>query len=103
MWDHSFGFCYLNLVYVYACRSLKLGHVTRRYGPDPAPTSIWFNGPFLSSLAYNNGFLGYVIIKNLLFLCLDRKELEQEKYPNTVSSCLVIPRIHLFMATALGR
>ncbi|CAN6809062.1 unnamed protein product [Brassica oleracea] len=39
-------------------RSLKLGHVTRRYGPDPAPTSIWFNGPFLSSLAYNNGFLG---------------------------------------------
>ncbi|XP_048607014.1 F-box protein SKIP17 isoform X2 [Brassica napus] len=39
-------------------RSIKLGHVTRRYGPDPAPTSIWFNGPFLSSLAYNNGFLG---------------------------------------------
>ena len=31
------------------------------------------------------------------FLCLDRKELEQEKYPNTISSCLVIPRIHLFM------
>ncbi|CAN6817307.1 unnamed protein product [Brassica oleracea] len=39
-------------------RSLKLGHVTRRHGPAPAPTSIWFNGPFLSSLAYNNGFLG---------------------------------------------
>ncbi|KAL0712151.1 hypothetical protein Bca4012_019129 [Brassica carinata] len=37
-------------------RSLKLGHVTRRYGPEPIPT--WFNGPFLSSLSYNHGFLG---------------------------------------------
>ncbi|CAN6980716.1 unnamed protein product [Brassica oleracea var. botrytis] len=36
-------------------RSLKLGHVTRRHGPAPAP--IWFNGPFLSSLSYNHGFL----------------------------------------------
>ncbi|CAH8331129.1 unnamed protein product [Eruca vesicaria subsp. sativa] len=37
-------------------RSIKLGHVTRRYGPEPNP--IWFNGPFLSSLSYNHGFLG---------------------------------------------
>ncbi|RID70811.1 hypothetical protein BRARA_C02793 [Brassica rapa] len=39
-------------------RSIKLGHVTRRYGPEPNPNPIWFNGPFLSSLSYNHGFLG---------------------------------------------
>ncbi|CAN6817313.1 unnamed protein product [Brassica oleracea] len=39
-------------------RSIKLGHVTRRYGPEPNPNPMWFNGPFLSSLSYNHGFLG---------------------------------------------
>ncbi|KAF3549059.1 hypothetical protein DY000_02003265 [Brassica cretica] len=39
-------------------RSIKLGHVTRRYGPEPNPNLMWFNGPFLSSLSYNHGFLG---------------------------------------------
>ncbi|CAN6980722.1 unnamed protein product [Brassica oleracea var. botrytis] len=39
-------------------RSIKLGHVTRRYGPEPNPNPMWFNPNPLSSLSYNHGFLG---------------------------------------------
>ncbi|KAJ0250150.1 F-box protein SKIP17 [Hirschfeldia incana] len=69
-------------------RSLKLGHVTRRYGPEPNP--MLFNGPFLSSLSYNHGFLGsrltslrlynigmmhYNSLNNVLSVCLNLTDL----------------------------
>lgn len=55
--DLNFGLC------LCFCRSIKLGHVIRRYGPEPNP--MCFNGPFLYSLSYNYGFLGYVSHQNL--------------------------------------
>ncbi|KAL0712150.1 hypothetical protein Bca4012_019128 [Brassica carinata] len=85
-------------------RSLKLGHVTRRYGPEPIPT--WFNGPFLSSLSYNHGFLGsrltslrlysigpmnYSSLRSVLSVCSNLTDL---RIVGSGSSC---PFLNLFM------
>lgn len=37
----------------------------------------------------------------LSMIALDRKELEQEKDPNAISACPLIPGTHLFTANAL--
>lgn len=82
-------------------RSIKLGHVIRRYGPEPNP--MCFNGPFLYSLSYNYGFLGrqlrslrlynigpmnYNSLSNVLSVCSSLTDLR------IVGSCVFT---HLFM------